>query len=123
MVSSFSLSEWFEKLATHAMHLILAAIVIGAILILIKIQRAPDNFDLRSVIADEKGKPSIHKIGQLTALILSTWILVYTTIHGGLNESMFGTYMGIWAAAQAADKWLSRDKDHEQPSPPPTPNP
>jgi len=118
-MANFSFSDVFEVVATHTMHLILAAFVVSAIIILIKIQRAPDRFDLRATISDEKGNPSIHKIGQLTALVLSTWILVYTTIHGALSETMFGTYMGIWAAAQAADKWLSRSN----PNGPPPPNP
>jgi hypothetical protein len=93
------------------MLIILLFLVIAAILILIKLQRTKDNFDLRSVITDSKGQPSIHKVGQLTALLLSTWLLAYLAIHHQMTGEYFGTYMGIWAAAQAADKFMSTRAD------------
>jgi hypothetical protein len=118
-----NLSEWFEILAAHTMHVILAAFVIAAIITLVKIQRAPDTFDLRAVIADDAGKPSVHKIGQLTALVLSTWQLVYLTIHNQMTVEYFGLYMGVWAAAQTADKWISKSRDRpaDELNPPPSP--
>jgi hypothetical protein len=103
----------------NAMLLVLLGLAIFYVVILVRIQRAPDNFDLRSVIADDKGQPSVHKIGQLTALLLSTWLLVYLAIHGQMTEGYFGTYMGIWAAAQAADKWIGGRNI----PPPPVPSP
>jgi len=90
---------------------ILLVIVVFAIWILYKLQNTKDSFDLRSVITDSKGQPSLHKIGQLTALLLSTWMLAYLAIHGQMTGEYFGTYMGIWAAAQAADKFMSRRSD------------
>ena len=98
--------------ASHnTMTIVLGAICLIAILVLLKVQFARDNFDLRSVISDDKGQPDIHKIGQLTALVFSTWLLIYLALHGTMNEGYFGTYMGIWAAAQAADKWIGRRSD------------
>lgn len=117
-------------LASNAMDMILLVMVAASILILLKLQRTKDKFDLRSVISDDRGQPSIHKIGQLVALLLSTWMLIWLAVHSQMTEGYFGTYMGVWAAAQAADKWLGRavDKSEEdqQPAPqlppPPPPN-
>jgi hypothetical protein len=110
---------------SNAMDMILIGIVLSGIAILFKLQATKDRFDLRSVIADDKGQPSIHKIGQLVALLLSTWMLVYLAVHNQMTEGYFGTYMGIWAAAQAADKWLGRavDKSQDMPQPEPPPGP
>lgn len=80
----------------------------GALLVLYVVQARKDNFDLRMLISDEHKQPSIHKLGQLTALIMSTWLLVYMALHNQMSTEYFVTYMGIWAAAQTADKWLGR---------------
>jgi hypothetical protein len=101
----------------NTMEMILIAVCLIAIAILLKVQFTKDNFDLRSVIADEKGQPSIHKIGQLTALVFSTWLLVYLALHNLMGEGYFGTYMGVWAAAQAADKWMGRRDGSDQQGP------
>lgn len=108
-----------HSIAANLMYIILAGLAVATVLILMKVQRTPDHFDLRSVIADDKGNPSVHKIGQLTALILSTWLLIYLTVHGQINEGYFGTYMGVWAAAQAADKLISRIDSGPNPAAPP----
>lgn len=100
-------------LADNSMDLVLMIMVAASFVILVKLQKTKDNFDLRSVISDSTGQPSVHKIGQLVALMLSTWMLVYLALHNQMTEGYFGTYMGVWAAAQAADKWLGRDKNRD----------
>jgi hypothetical protein len=106
-------------LAANGMDLVLMVMVAASVAILLKIQRTKDDYDLRSVISDENGQPSIHKIGQLIALMLSTWMLVYLALHNQMTEGYFGTYMGIWAAAQAADRWLGRGGDKPEGDRPP----
>jgi hypothetical protein len=117
-------STGLRYLASNSMDLVLIVMVLASIVILLKIQKTKDNYDLRSVISGDNGQPSIHKIGQLVALMLSTWMLVYLAIHNQMTEGYFGTYMGIWAAAQAADKWLGRavDKSAAEDTPQPPPN-
>lgn len=115
-------STGLRYLASNSMDLVLIIMVLASIVILLKIQKTKDNYDLRSVISGDNGQPSIHKIGQLVALMLSTWMLVYLALHNQMTEGYFGTYMGIWAAAQAADKWLGRAVDksaEDNPQPPP----
>jgi hypothetical protein len=114
------ISAGLRYLAANSMDAILICLVIAFIVILLKIQTTKDNFDLRAVISGDNGQPSIHKIGQLVALLLSTWMLIYLAINHQMTEGYFGTYMGVWAAAQAADKWLGRD---QRPEPPPDSNP
>jgi hypothetical protein len=105
------LMQMVQGMVTNPMTVILLLITVAAVAVLLKIQFTKDNFDLRSIIADDKGRPSIHKLGQLTALILSTWLLAYLAFHNQMTGEYFGTYMGVWAAAQAADKWLNNRRD------------
>lgn len=105
------LMQMVQGMVTNPMTVVLLLIAVGAVVVLLKIQFTKDNFDLRSLIADDKGQPSIHKLGQLTALILSTWLLAYLAFHNQMTGEYFATYMGVWAAAQAADKWLTNRRD------------
>jgi hypothetical protein len=99
----------------NPMAIVLLFIAVLTLAILWWLQRTKDNFDLRWVIVDEQTKqPSIHKIGQLTALIMSTWLLVYLALQGRMDGTYFGTYMAIWAGAQVANKYLSTRDDRPQ---------
>lgn len=104
-------------LEVNSMSIALMLIAALALSILWIVQKRRDNFDLRWIIADEQTKqPSIHKVGQLTALIMSTWLLVYLTLHDKMDGTYFTTYMAIWAGAQVANKYLStKDKEAEKP--------
>ena len=72
-----------------------------------------DAFDLRDLLVDENtGRVSIYKLGQLIALLLSSWGFIYLTLHDKLSESYFGLYMATWAGAhvlsQAATSFATR---------------
>lgn len=103
-----TLTALLSLIAQNPMAVALLVIVLIAIIILWAIQRTKDNFDLRALITDEQTKqPSIHKLGQLTALVMSTWLLVYLALQNRMDSVYFTTYMGIWAAAQAINQWTS----------------
>jgi hypothetical protein len=108
-----SITDMSKFVEQNSMSVALLVLAVLALLVLWIIQRRNDNFDLRWVIADEQTKqPSIHKVGQLTALVMSTWLLVYLTLHDKMDGTYFTTYMAIWAGAQVANKWLtSKDGD------------
>jgi len=92
----------------NPMAFVLLAIVVIALILLWVVQRTKDNLDLRSLIVDEQTKqPSIHKLGQLTALVMSTWLLVYLALQNRMDSVYFTTYMGIWTAAQAINQWTT----------------
>lgn len=94
--------------------LVLMALVFT--LILSRWQRCDDNFDLRDLIVDTvSGKVSLFKLGQLVALAVSTWALVYETRRGHLTEWLFGFYMVAWAGANIANKVTEKYKSLEPP--------
>lgn len=83
-------------------------------------QLKKDIFDLRFLIYDAGTKqPSLHSVGQLIALLVSSWGFVYLTLHDKLSEMYFMGYMSAWAAASAVNKFLDnknkpddRDDNH-----------
>lgn len=83
-------------------------------LVLIMWQRTDDGFDLRHLIVDSAtGRVSLFKIGQLVALIVSTWALVHETRRGFLTEWLFGLYMLSWTGANIANKVTEKYKSLE----------
>lgn len=79
-----------------------------AIIILAYMQFKRDQLDLRWLILDDNtGKPSIHKIGQGLALLVSTWGFVKLVLSGTLTEAYFTIYMGVWAGSTALNQYLS----------------
>lgn len=95
----------------NPMAVALCMILIIGLLLLILIQLRKDTYDLRYLIVDTETKqPSLYKLGNLTALIVSTWGFVYLTLHDNLSEFYFTAYMSIWAATNvgnnAFQKWL-----------------
>jgi hypothetical protein len=91
------------------MELFLILMLCGTVALLTYIQRKKDTLDLRWLILDDvTGKPSIHKIGQLCALLVSTWGFVKLIINGTLSETYFSIYMGVWAGSTALNKYLGR---------------
>jgi hypothetical protein len=66
-------------------------------------------FDVRDLIIDSATKElSLYKVGQLVALIISTWILIYETRAGKLTEWLFGSYMIAWSGANLIKKYLEK---------------
>lgn len=107
-----------DEAAHNIMVVVLILVGLCFAYMLIRLHRSGGDNNLKSVISDTDGKPSIHKIGQLTALVLSTWLMIYLALHGQMSIEYFGSYMGVWAAAQVADKWLG-DRRPAFPSVPP----
>lgn len=89
------------------------------ILILGYMQFKRDQLDLRWLILDDvTAKPSIHKIGQGLALLVSTWGFVKLVLANNLTETYFTIYMGVWAGSTALNKYLS-NKAGGSPAPEP----
>jgi hypothetical protein len=63
-------------------------------------------FDLKTIFVNSKTNTvSLHKIGQFTALIVSTLLIWYEAMHGRLSEWLFTSYMTVWAGVSFANKW------------------
>ncbi len=84
----------------------LAFASIAILFILLWAQHKKDSFDLRWLILDERtAKPSIHKIGQGAALIITSWGFVYQIVHSALSDLYLIVYMG-WAGIEVVNKLI-----------------
>lgn len=74
-------------------------------------QRKDDEFDLRWLIVDNKTtKVSLFKLGQLVALLTSTWALIYETRHNNLTEWLFMAYIVAWSGVNVANKMVENKR-------------
>ena len=103
------------------MGIILGLLIVTAMSLAWRATRSTGSpFDLEDLLLDQKtGKASLAKLGQFTALSVSTWSFVYCTLHGTLTEFYFGTYMAAWAGTNLANKWIDQrnrnsEKDNER---------
>lgn len=88
------------------MAIVLAVASIAIILVLFIAQRKQDSFDLRWLILDERtAKPSIHKIGQGAALVITSWGFVYQILHNALSDLYLIVYMS-WAGIEVINKMI-----------------
>ena len=65
------------------------------------------HFDVRDLMVDHRTKNlSLNKIGQLFALLVSTWIIIHETRVGRLSEFLFTGYMAVWSGASILSKYM-----------------
>lgn len=64
-----------------------------------------NSIDLKTILVKD-GELSLSKLGQLIALLVSTWIIVYQTRHELLNEWLFTSYLFTWTGANVMSKYL-----------------
>lgn len=77
-------------------------------------QMKDDSFDLRWLIVDnEKKTPSLFKLGQMMAMLASTWAMIYETRHGRLTEWLFLAYICVWSGVNVANKVAEKFKQKE----------
>lgn len=104
--------SYLQGLIQNPMDIALILIIIALIWILIRLQRGKKGrgkVDLRWMILDERTKhPSLHKFGQLVALLISSWAFIYETLHGHLTDGFMLAYMGAWTAAVAANQYIGK---------------
>jgi hypothetical protein len=99
--------QLLHALLANTLATLLLLAIISGIGVLVYAQYKKDDFDLRSLVVDPKTKqPSVHQLGQFTALIISSWGFVVLVLHDKLTEVYFTTYMGIWAGANTLDRFL-----------------
>lgn len=87
---------------------LLFVILLGLVLIVVYAQFRRKDFDLINLVIDGTTKTlDLHKVGQLLALIISSWGFIYVTLNHELTEWFFTSYMVIWAGATAANTLIS----------------
>lgn len=88
---------------------LLAGLICVLLGVLIAWQMKDDQFDLRYLLVDSQtNKVSLFKLGQLLALLTSTWALIYETRTGNLTEWLFLAYIATWSGANVASKIVDR---------------
>lgn len=78
--------------------------------ILLKWHTDNSQFDFRTTLL-ERGKISLSRLAQLTALVVSTGIIVHETVKGRLTEWLLLAYMATWAGTYLAKKWAPKKED------------
>jgi len=86
----------------------LVLVALAFIAILAYVQMKDDALDLRWLIMDRPHRPSLTKIAQVVALVVSTWGFVVLTMKGLLTEGYFLSYMATWSGSAALDKYLNK---------------
>lgn len=66
-------------------------------------------FDFRATLL-KNGKISLSRLGQLTALVVSTGVLIYQTVKGQLTEWLYIGYMTAWAGTYIANKFAPKEE-------------
>lgn len=90
----------------------LGAITLVVLLILYKWQANKDNrFDLTDALLGDDGRVSLFKIGQATALVVSTWAFAVLVHQGKLTEFYFSVYMTVWTGINLAKNLLGKAPD------------
>ena len=93
-----------------ALEIVLGAVLLVVALALVVVTRDPRHpVSLLQLVTDARsGRMSLGRVGQLVALIVSSWAFVWLTIAGTLTEWYYGTYMIAWAGARLADQLVQQ---------------
>lgn len=78
------------------------------LVILLRWQRSHPNFDLSDLVTGDNGRVSLSKIGQASALAVSTWGFIVLVEQGKLTEFYFIGYMVAWSATRLTNQYLDR---------------
>ena len=106
------MNQFIESLNLETITLYIAAFI--AVYILAQWHFSKDTaFDLKSAISED-GRFSLSKFGQLVALFLSSWVLVYQTRHSALTEWLYMSYISTWAVANGFSKYLETKKSKSE---------
>lgn len=63
-------------------------------------------FSLTDAFLDKNGKTSFARIGQFSALTVSTWGFVYLVVDGKMSAWYFQGFMLTWVGNGLGHKWL-----------------
>jgi hypothetical protein len=93
-------------------------LITGVLLVLVTLvvwHKGETRFDLKEIIVDtETNTVSLYKLGQVLALLISTWVLINETRAGRLNEFLFTMYMISWAGANSLNKYIDNKGKTDQ---------
>lgn len=100
------------NLLPYLTELSLALTTLVCCIVLIQWHKNPKNtFDLTDTLIGEDGKASLYKIGQASALIVSTWAFIIMVQKDKLTEFYFYGYMGVWSGINLAKNIFGKAPD------------
>ena len=74
------------------------ALLALGVFILWQANRSKNNpIDFADILIDS-GRTSLRKLGELIALLASTWIIVALVVNDKLTPEYYGLYIGAWVA-------------------------
>ena len=95
--------------------ILFTGLIIGVLLIVKWHISTDSRFDIKHLMIDSVShKMSLQKVGQLFALLISTWVIIHETQYGRLTEFLFIGYMTIWSGSNSLNKWIDRNKPSEK---------
>jgi len=71
-------------------------------------QKQHPKFDLADLVTGDNERVSLSKLGQITALGVSTWGFIVLTEQGKLTETYFGIYMSVWTGAKILQSGIDK---------------
>ena len=87
--------------------LVLLLILAGGAWVCFRIQRNQNNnFDFADMLRDVNGKPSAGRWMTFVCGAVSSWYVVYATIHNTISEFSFLGYLTVWSGAKIAERML-----------------
>lgn len=73
--------------------------------------QAQADFDWAEIIRDDTGKLSAYRLAVIISLVVSSWVLIYLTMHAVHdNEDIdslfnwFALYLGVWSGSKIIDR-------------------
>lgn len=72
----------------------------------VKKAQSRTDFDFAQMLKDDNGKESVSRLGALTAIAVSSWAVMYDTIHSqAADHAILGIYLAVWSGTKIADKF------------------
>lgn len=94
--------------AIDKMPILLLIAVILIVWMLYKAHRGPNSFDIKDLISDTiTGKVSLLKFAQAGSFFVTSWMIVYLTLHDKLTEPELLIYAGAWTGVSIASQGIS----------------
>lgn len=122
----FEYAKWFYD-KTDIPAVVMGVGLLVYCLILFKWHMDKGPFDFRKALIDppEPGSVSLSRLGQLTALVVTTSVVIYQTVKGNIPEWMFAAYGVTWAGTYIAAKYAKKRNPEPatDPAPPPGDDP
>lgn len=102
--------EFLDWAKSNLDFFILLTLMVGGMTLLIYWHLDKSNrFDLRDLLIDSQTKLlSLYKIGQVMALIVSTWIVVHETRGNRLSDLFFLSYISIWSGVNLLNNYMGK---------------